>query len=166
MFSRMRGWLCNCFWLLVPILIFNLLFARQLPAAFQADIFWQDIPKAISVPENIFRTIVMMLPILMKLRVSTRSERLGLGIYLAGIVLYFASWAALIVFPQGTWSSSGAGFLAPAYTPMIWLIGIGLMGNQLQISSVPFNRWTYWSLSATFLLFHNLHAFTVYSRGI
>ena len=70
-FSKILGYACNCFWLLVPILIFNLLFTRQLPAAYQMNVFWKDIPKAISVPENLLRTLVMILPVFMRLRVST-----------------------------------------------------------------------------------------------
>jgi len=164
--SRILGYLFNCFWLLVPILAFNLLFSRQLPSAYQVDVFWEDISKTISVPENVLRALVMILPVFMRLRLSKPGQKLGLGIYLTGMAVYFASWAVLIVSPQCAWSTSEIGFLAPAYTPIVWLVGIGLIGDELQFSRAPFHPWMYWTLSALFLLFHNLHAATVYSRGI
>jgi hypothetical protein len=165
-FSKSLGYLRNCFWLLLPILAFNLLFTHLLPAAYQADIFWKDIPKAISVPENLFRILVMVLPVFMKLRISTANQRLGFGIYLFGLLVYFASWAALVLSPRSAWSTSEIGFLAPAYTPILWLTGIGLTGDELQFPKVSYRPRIYLIISAVFLLFHNLHAATVFSRGI
>jgi hypothetical protein len=165
-FSKILDCFRNSFWLLVPILIFNLLFANQLPAAFQEDVFWKDIPRSISLPENLLRILVMILPLFMRLRVSTPSQKLGLSLYLTGIFIYFASWAVLIASPQCAWSTSEIGFLAPAYTPIVWLAGIGLIGDELLLPIVPFKPWMYWTLSAFFLMFHNLHAHLVDSRGI
>jgi len=164
--SGIRSYFYNCFWLLVPILAFNLLFTHQLPAAYQMDVFWKDIPKSISIPENLLRTLVMILPFFMKLRIATKSQRLGLVIYLTGMLIYFASWTVLIISPQSAWSTSIFGFLAPAYTPIVWLIGIGLIGDELRLPRIFCKPWMYWAVSASFLLFHNLHAFTIYSRGI
>jgi hypothetical protein len=164
--SRISSYLCNCFWLLIPILAFNLIFTRQLPATYHTGVFWKGIPQAIAVPENLLRTLVMILPVFMRLGVSTQRQRIGFGLYLAGLLIYFASWIALIAAPRCTWSTSAMGFMAPAYTPVIWLAGIGLIGHQLQFSTVPFKPWMYWALSAAFLTFHNLHCFTIYSRGL
>lgn len=164
--STIRGCLFNCFWLLVPILFFNLVFAHQLPAAFQMNIFWKNIPKTISLPENLLRMLVMILPVFMRLRVSTPTQKLGLGLYLTGLLIYFASWAALIASPHSVWSTSEIGFLAPAYTPIVWLTGIGLIGDEPQLLWVPFKPSMYWAVSALFLLFHNVHTLMVYSRGI
>jgi hypothetical protein len=165
-FSKRIGYIYNCFWLIAPVLVFNLLFARQLPAAYQIDVFWKDIPKAISLPENLLRMLVMILPVMMRLRVTTPNQKFGLALYLTGLLVYFASWAVLIASPQCAWSTSEIGFLAPAFTPILWLAGIGLIGKELQIPGVPFKPWIYGTLSALFLVFHNLHAATVFSRGI
>jgi hypothetical protein len=158
--------LCNCFWLLVPILVFNLVFARQLPPAYQADVFESAIPLGITIPENVFRAMVMLLPLVMRPRASTQSQKLGLGLYLAGVLVYFASWGVLIVAPRSAWSISALGFMAPAYTPILWLVGIGLIGDVLVFPRAFFGPWMYWALSALFLLFHNLHTAIVYSRGV
>jgi hypothetical protein len=164
--SKILGYACNCFWLLAPILLFNLLFTRQLPAAYQMNVFWKDIPKAISVPENLLRILVMVLPVFMRLRVSSPSQKLGFILYLAGLAIYFASWAVLITVPQCAWSTSAAGFMAPSWTPIVWLLGISLIGNELLLPGIAFKPWMYGVLSVLFLIFHNLHTATVYSRSI
>lgn len=164
--SKIPGYASNCFWLLVPILVFNFLFTHQLPAAYQMEVFWKDIPKTISLPENLLRALVMILPVFMRLRISTPTQKIGLGLYLTGLLVYFASWAVLIVFPQCAWSRSEIGFMAPACTPIVWLIGIGLIGDELLLARVRFKPWIYWALSVFFLAFHNMHAFTVFSRGV
>jgi hypothetical protein len=46
------------------------------------------------------------------------------------MIIYFASWLLLIVRPDAAWSRSAAGLLAPAYTPLIWLAGIALVGGS------------------------------------
>ena len=165
-FSKIIDCGCNCFWLLVPVLVFNLLFASQLPPAFQRGVFWKKIPAAISLPENILRVAVMLLPLFMRFQVSTHNQKLGVGLYLTGMLIYFASWAILIAAPQCAWSTSAIGFLAPAFTPIVWLVGISLIGNELLFPIVAYKPWMYWILSALFLMFHNLHANLVYSRSM
>jgi len=130
------------------------------------DIFWKAIPKEISLPENILRMTVMILPVFMRLGISTPSQKLGLALYLTGLLAYFASWTVLIVSPQCAWSTSGIGFMAPAYTPIVWLLGIGMIGDEFFLPGVAFKPWMYWALSALFLVFHNLHTALVYSRGV
>ncbi|WP_157046197.1 hypothetical protein [Geotalea uraniireducens] len=157
--------MANTFWLLLPILVFNVIFARYLPSAYKTDQFWKDIPGWISLAENILRIAVMILPLVMRFSISTLSQRVGLWLYLVGIVLYFASWWVQIAFPESAWSTSAAGFLAPAYTPVVWLAGIALIGDTLTISAMPYSSRIYLVLSGLFLIFHNLHAWLVYARN-
>lgn len=161
----MRSLLANTFWLLLPILAFNVIFVRYLPSAYKTDQFRKDIPGWISIPENILRIAVMILPLVMRFSTSTLSQRVGLWFYLVGIMLYFASWRVQIAFPESAWSTSAAGFLAPAYTPVVWLAGIALIGDSLTISAIPYSPWIYVVLSGLFLIFHNLHAWLVYARN-
>jgi hypothetical protein len=107
----------------------------------------------------------MMLPLLMHFSISTPRQKLGFAIYLTGLLVYFASWTVLMIFPGTTWSTSAIGFMAPAYTPIVWLAGIVLVGNELQFPRITLSPWIYGSLSACFLLFHNMHAGLVYSRA-
>lgn len=155
----------NTFWLLVPILAFNIVFIRLLPPAYQMDVFWRDIPTWIGTPENVLRTIVFLLPLVMSLRAVTPAERAGFFLYVSGTLVYFAAWGALIAFPQSPWSRSAAGFMAPAYTPALLLAGISLIGDTLTVPGLFYSPWIYRVLSALFLIFHNLHAWTVFNRG-
>ena len=157
------SYILNCFLLLIPILAWNVILGSKLPVAYQTETFDKDIPLAVAVGENVFRSLVMFLPLLMPLSFASRSQRLGLYVFIFGLLVYFLSWMVLIIFPASAWSMSAAGFLAPAYTPLIWLIGIGLIGTQLYFNS-PYQSWMYILLSVIFLSFHITHAAIVYLR--
>jgi hypothetical protein len=105
------------------------------------NIFWNRIPLAIAIPESVFRTAVMILPLFMRFRMSDASQKSGFVLYVVGLLAYFASWAALMVSPQSLWSSTAIGFLAPAYTPILWLGGIAIVGDQLQFPRVSLQLW-------------------------
>lgn len=141
----------------------NILLANKLPKEFQPETFWKNIPIFLKYGENISRTIVFMLTLLMPLSILTSTQRKGLFLYISGTILYFASWLVLIIFPKSGWSNSIIGFTAPAYTPLFWLIGIGLIGNSFYFN-LPYRRWFFIWLSFIFLIFHNFHTITIYFR--
>lgn len=153
----------NCFLLTLPIMIWNIVLTKKLPQSFQPEIFWKDIPAYLTYGENISRAVVFMLTLLMPLRISTATQKKGLFLYIAGTIVYFASWLVLIYFPDSRWSNHMIGFMAPAYTPLLWLTGIGLIGNSFYFN-LPYRRWFFISASIIFLLFHNLHTITIYFR--
>lgn len=155
--------LLNCFLLIVPVLILNLLWANSLPPMLQVEFFWQDIPPAIAYGENISRLVVNILPVFMPLRISTKRQRTGLAIYLIGIFIYFLAWMLVVYFPHSAWSTSSIGATAPAWTSLLWLIGIGLIGDSLYLP-IPYRSWVYISLSVIFAIFHTLHTAIVYLR--
>lgn len=161
--DSLTNYLLNCLLLLLPIMAWNLIFASKLPWAYSEEVFSKDIPSFIAIGENIFRLIVFILPVLMPLRIETQSQKVGLWLYVAGTAIYFISWLAQMYFPQSAWSLSAWGFLAPAYTPLIWLVGIGLISSTLYFSS-PYQSWMYFLLSVTFVGFHLSHAWTVFSK--
>lgn len=156
----------NCFWLMVPVLAFNLLFAHALPSAFQPESFWRDIPLGISVPENVLRGLVFALPLLMPLSLPGASARApGIVMYSIGLLLYVASWTALIRSPTGPWSTNAVGFMAPAWTPLFGFVGIAWLSEERLFVSIGFyRRWMYMVACLLFLLFHNAHAALVFSR--
>ena len=160
----MAHYIRNCFWLMVPSILLLFIAADRLPPAFQAEVFWNDIPWFIAWPENLFRTAVFALPAFMPLSIETTQQRRGLALYLFGTGVYFASWLALIIAPQSWWSLSAAGFLAPAYTPLIWLFGIGLIGERLFVSRIGFRPWMFFALTVVFLGFHIVHTALVFGR--
>jgi len=153
----------NCFLLLLPILAWNVIFMKVLPPQFQKTIFWHNIPKYIKFPENILRIVVFVFPLLMKFSLSEPHQKLGLMLYIFGVCLYFFSWVAQIYFPQSAWSKSCWGFTAPAYTTIIWFIGIGLIGSSLFIK-IPYHYSVYLIISALFVIFHSAHVYIVFSK--
>jgi hypothetical protein len=142
----------------------NTLLSSKLPRAYSTEVFDKCIPTFITYGENGFRLVVFILPLLMPLRIETQSQRLGLWLYITGTVIYCIAWLAQIYFPQSAWSLSAFGFLAPAYTPLILLTGISLIGSTLYFSS-PYKSWMYIVVSVIFIGFHLSHAMTVYSRN-
>jgi hypothetical protein len=158
-----KKYIFSCFLLLIPILLWNILLAEHLPDAFQAEIFWKDIPPFISYGENICRITVMIFPLFMILSLKSKRQRAGFFLYLIGTLLYGLSWLAIIIYPDSDWSQHVVGFTAPAFTPLIWLIGIGLIGEQafFKIKHLPL---IYGCLSILFTVFHTLHAYLIYER--
>ena len=100
---------------------------------------------------------------LMPLRISTTAQKKGFALYVAGTLVYFASWLILMYFPKSMWSKSVLGLLGPAYTPLFWLIGIGLIGDSLYLN-IPYSRWLYFLVVIVFLIFHNWHTYLIYFR--
>ena len=97
----------------------------------------------------------------MPLRISSTLQRKGLVIFIVGTLVYFVSWLALIAAPNSQWACSPIGFLAPAYTPMIWLTGLAVIGRR--VFFITFYRWwMYLALSAIFIAVHVSHAVVVY----
>ncbi|WP_293928311.1 hypothetical protein [Sphingobacterium sp. UBA6320] len=158
-----KKYLGNCFILILPILIWNILLTDHLPPAYQPEVFSKDIPSFLMYGEQISRIIIFLLAFLMPLHISrsNKGQMLGLYIYTVGVLLYFASWIMLIGLPNSAWSNSMVGFSAPAITPALWLAGIGLIGNSFYFN-LPFRRWPFMFISAIFLFFHISHTIGVY----
>jgi hypothetical protein len=161
--KKILKYMLNCFILLIPIFLWNILFAASLPRGYSMEFFWKDIPPIIGTTENILRIIAFFLPLLMPLTVKTKRQKIGMSIYLAGVAIYFLSWVLQIYLPESALSSSLFGFLAPAYTTIIWLIGIGLIGDKLFVR-VPYKPIIYMAISTGFVVIHTTHAYMVYIR--
>ncbi len=154
-------YLFNCFLLTIPILIWNVLLTDQLPKTTKPAIILQNISPLIIYGENIVRVIVFALMVFMPLKISKPIQKRGLLLFLFGTLIYFASWLVLIYYPDSLWSKSTLGVLSPAYTPVLWLIGIGLIGDTFYFN-LPYKRWIFISLSVIFLVFHNIHTYKIY----
>jgi len=144
-------WL-NCLCLLIPVLAWNAIFSSKLVhTAFEFD---EIVSPWILLLENVLRLTVFVVPLFMPLRWDISQSKIGIAIYAIGVLIYFVSWIPLMVAPQSTWSNSLLGFLAPAYTPLLWLIGIGLIGGW----------WPYLVFLALFAGVHVGHWGRVYAR--
>jgi hypothetical protein len=126
-----KNYALSCGLLLLPAFVWNIAFADVLPPVFSKAIFWQDIPPALAVMENLFRALVFGLPFIMLLELSTQKQRQGLVVFTLGTLVYFGSWLLLMFLPASEWSASVIGFTSPAYTPALWLIGLAMVGRRL-----------------------------------
>lgn len=153
----MKKYLLNCFLLTLPVMLWNILLTDKLPAVYQPDVFWHNIPDWIAYGENISRGLVFLMAFLIPLPTRKLHQKTGFWLYLIGLALYFTSWILLIEHPNTQWSKSLWGFAAPAYTPILWLMGIALLGE----------RWTryYIIISVLFVVFHCWHCWVVWGRG-
>jgi hypothetical protein len=162
--ATIQRYLSSCGWLLVPAMVWNVALTEHLPPAFSHTEFWRGIPAPLAVAENGLRVVVFALPFFMPLDLAAPTARRALLVYTAGMLVYFASWLALILSPASAWSTSALGFTAPAYTPFVWLLGIALLGREL-FRGAFYRWWMYLVLSLAFLTTHVLHAAMVYARS-
>lgn len=153
----------SCGLLLIPALAWNLALADQLPPTFSKANFWNDIPPSLAAIENGTRAVIFTLPFFMPLDIESPVQTRGLVLFSVGTLAYFASWLALIIWPSSAWSASAAGFLAPAYTPALWLFGLALVGRRFFWGRF-YRWWFYLPLAALFLSTHVLHAAIIHSR--
>jgi hypothetical protein len=81
------------------------------------------------------------------MKFDTSMGKIGLAIYLAGTLIYFASWLPLILAPQSPYSESIPRLFAPRLTPLISLFGIALICES----------WPYALVATIFISFHTWH---------
>jgi hypothetical protein len=162
-FQDLKKYFFNCFLLTIPVLLWDYIFTDKLPKAFQPEIFWKDIPSFIIYGENNSRLIMFVFISFMPLKIITNKQKNGLLLYVVGVLLYFLAWVILMYFPNTVWSKSILGLLAPAYTPLLWLVGIGFIGDSL-FFKIPYKRWLYFLVVIIFLIFHNWHTYLIYFR--
>lgn len=160
----MGHYILNCFLLLLPIFIWNMIFANKLPIKYTDKAQWDNIPKLLAALENTLRTIVFLVPVLMILDLGSDRAILGLIIYIVGIIIYFVSWGVQIYRPDSSWSKSLLGTMAPAYTPFIWLNGIALIGKD-NFLEIPNFSLFYFIISLIFVIVHSFHAYISYNQN-
>ncbi len=135
----------NCLWLMLPLLAWNLVLGPKITdPRITSD---SRSPAWLLIAENITRMVVFMLPLLIPLQVREFLSKVGLTIYIAGTLVYFASWLLLLFAPSSAWSNSVLGLLAPRLTPFLPFLGIALIGRS----------WLYSVLGAGFVLLHTWH---------
>lgn len=158
-------YISSCLLLMVPPVAWNFLLADKLPPAFQPGIFLKDIPWLLSYGENTLRISLFVLAALMPLSIRTKIQQTGWIIYLTGLILYCLSWLPLVYQPENTWRVHVISFLAPAYTPLLWLTGIGLIGYRFYFR-MRYRRWLFLALSLLFTVFHCVHTYLIYDRMV
>ncbi len=158
-----KKYVLNCFLLLIPIFLWNLILVDKLPKSYSPEIFWKDIPVIVRYGENILRVLVFGLPLIMVLSFKTKVQKIGFLTYSIGVLIYFSSWLILIISPNSNWSQSLIGFTAPAFTTIIFFIGIGFIGNKA-FFKFPKTTYVYIGTSLLFVVFHTIHAYLVFQN--
>ena len=152
----MIEYLFNGFILVIPILVWNLLLYRSLPV-------WHriSIGNRIQWFDGFLRYFIFGIPLFLRFSVFTDIHQFGWALYGFGIIIYFVSWILSI---SGTVNKDQSVItaLAPAFTPIIWLVGIGLAcwesGWRLYLLLL------YFLSSIVFLIIHTMHTLEKYKR--
>jgi len=156
----------NGIWLTLPALLFSLGFMNRLPAVLTPTLFNQGIPDLLASGESMVRILVFAMPAFFSIGISTKAQKQGLALYLAGIALYYLSYGALIIFPDSAWSTSMLGITATAYTNLFWMIGLGLLGERFYfLARLRYRSVFFITPVIVFLIFHITHAVIVYQRN-
>jgi len=163
--NLLRKIMTNGYILIIPIIIWNICFLSYLPSSYAPSNFNSDIPLWIIVGENLFRTVLFGFPLFFQVNIKISFENKGLIIYLLGVMIYFSSWLAIIISPTSVWSSSVLGFSAPAYTPIIWILGLSMMVDSYYFKfKFNYSKWHFLLPSMSLIVFHISHAIYVYNR--
>jgi hypothetical protein len=135
----------NGFWLILPAIIWNVIFAPRLTApGFTDD---SAVPQAILWPELVLRILLFATPILLALKLPLSKP--WLTALVLGYVLYFASWLPHLMAPDGRLAQNPLIIIGPAITPLIWLMAIAaLTGSRL-----------YAAAGLVFIVVHVTHQF-------
>lgn len=151
--------------LIIPPLIITFGLWGALPVAYSPEVFWQDIPRWLGLLENIFRILVFSIPGILYFGKSEPGQSLGWTLYITGLCIYLASYLAQIVFPASGWSQGALGFTAPAWSTLVWFMGIGLVCTRSWLP-IPWHRAVYFGSAVLFLIFHIWHTALVYLHMI
>jgi hypothetical protein len=146
----------------VPPLAISVGLWSKLPGAY-GNAFWDIVPSYVSVPEHVLRLAAFALAALLTFGVDTPRQRWGLLTYLIGLCLYAGSYVVEIQFPDSAWSRSAIGFLAPAWTPLLWFAGIGLMTDD-SYSPRRFRGAHFVIVTMAFVGVHVTHAAIVFQQ--
>ena len=111
---------------LIPPLLWNVVFASKLPEMYSEG----SVPGPLLVTENILRFAAMMYPVFIPIDVDNNLFQAGLITYSVGTVLYFTSWSIMMFSKNEKVKNLPLVKLAPAYTPLVWLLGIGMMSDS------------------------------------
>jgi len=147
----------NCFWFFIPIIIFNIIVTKYLP-----EFYLKNINHPIVTIETIARIITIAFSVIMTIKLDDKIGKAGLIVYIIGVLIYFFSYFIVIKIPAISFNNNYIVLLAPYWTSILWLIGIGLMGNKLFIN-IPYHFTAYIVISIFFTIIHSIHGIICYS---
>ena len=150
----------NCFWFFIPVIIFNIIFTKYLP-----EFYLKDIHHPIVTMEPVVRITTIALSAIMTIKLDNKIGKTGLIVYIIGVLIYFCSYFMVIKIPAIAFHNNLIVLLAPYWTSVLWLIGIGLLGNKLFIN-IPYHYTAYIIISIVFTIIHSIHGYICFSITI
>jgi len=147
----------NCFWFFIPIIIFNIIFTKYLP-----EFYLKKTNHPIVTIETAARIITIAFSVIMAIKSDNNIGKAGLVVYIIGVLIYFCSYFIVIKIPAISFHNNIIVLLAPYWTSVLWLIGIGLLGNKLFIN-IPYHYTAYIVISIVFTIIHSIHGYICYS---
>jgi len=148
----------NCFWFFLPIIIFNIILTKYLPKH-----YLKNIKHPIVTLETIARTVTIVFSVIMEIKLDNKVGKIGLIVYIIGVLIYFCSYFIVIKLPVTSFNNNIAILLAPYWTSVLWLIGIGLIGNKLFVM-IPYHYIIYIVISIVFAMLHSIHGYICYEE--
>ena len=143
----------NCFLLFIPVILFDIVFTKYLP-----ELYLKNTSHTIVPIETTVRIALIALSAIMKINVQNRKGKIGVLIYITGLILYFISYFVLINYADVVIGKNMILQLSGYWTAMIWLIGIGFIGNRLFVK-VPYHYTLFIILSILFGIVHTYYGY-------
>jgi hypothetical protein len=141
----------------MPVIIFNIIFTKYLP-----KYYLKNIKHPIVAIETVARIITIAFSIIMAINLDNKIGKIGLIVYIIGILIYFCSYFFVIKVPAVSFHNNLILLLAPYWTSALWLIGIGLLGNKLFLN-IPYHYTAYIIISIIFAIIHSIHGYICYN---
>lgn len=155
----------NGVWLTLPPLLFSLSLMALMPNALTPAQFNKGIPVALITIESIGRIVVFAMPALFSIGLSTTTQKRGLAVYVAGLAFYCLAYGTQNFFPNSDWSTSAFGFAASAYTNVVWMIGLGMLGEKFYfIKRIRYRAIFYVVPAVVFVIIHTTHLVLYHQR--
>ena len=100
----------------------------------------------------------------MEIKLDNKVGKIGFIVYIIGVLIYFCSYFIVIKLPVTSFNNNIAVLLAPYWTSVLWLIGIGLLGNKLFVI-IPYHYIIYIVISIVFAMLHSIHGYICYKES-
>ena len=153
----MNNYKNNCFWFFMPVIVFNIIFTKYLP-----EFYLRKINHPVVTMETIARIVTIVFSVIMAIRMDNKIGKIGLVVYIIGVLVYFCSYFVVIKITAVSFHNNYIVLLAPYWTSVLWLIGIGLVGNKLFIN-MPYHYSAYIIVSIVFAIIHSIHGYICYN---
>ena len=148
----------NCFWFFIPVIIFNIIFTKYLP-----ENYLQNVSHVVVLLESITRISLIILSLVLQINTNNLLGKAGIKIYIIGLLIYFLSYYVIIKYSNTIFGQNMIVQLSGYWTSVLWLIGIGLIGNKIFLK-IPYKWILYILISILFGIMHTYHGYILLTK--